>query len=190
MARFAFFLVAALATTVLSAEDTVKVFILAGQSNMQGHGKVKAEERANGGKGSLEWLVKNPRTKEKYKHLVDKNGDWVERDDVQIHYLDRAGKLAPGYGAREGLIGPELGFGTVVGDAFDEPVLLIKLAWGGKSLAKDFRPPSTTSAGAFSRKLAFDNFLSIFAISPSTRSISRDTFATPAPRRSRRQAAA
>ncbi|MGL5097964.1 MAG: sialate O-acetylesterase, partial [Planctomycetia bacterium] len=28
------------------------------------------------------------------------------------------------------------------GDAFEEPVLLIKLAWGGKSLAVDFRPPS------------------------------------------------
>src|SRR5690606_13480155 len=39
--------------------------------------------------------------------------------------------------------GPELGFGHVVGDAFDQPVLLIKLAWGGKSLAADFRPPSS-----------------------------------------------
>ena len=39
-------------------------------------------------------------------------------------------------------IGPELGFGCVVSDAFKEPVLLIKCAWGGKSLAVDFRPPS------------------------------------------------
>jgi alpha-galactosidase len=30
----------------------------------------------------------------------------------------------------------------VVGDHFDEPVLLVKVAWGGKSLAVDFRPPS------------------------------------------------
>jgi hypothetical protein len=43
---------------------------------------------------------------------------------------------------KEDRIGPELGFGFVIGDAFEEPVLLIKLAWGGKSLAKDFRPPS------------------------------------------------
>ena len=50
------------------------------------------------------------------------------------------GKLAPGFGARGSTIGPELGFGHVVGDAFDEPVLLIKTAWGGKSLQKDFRP--------------------------------------------------
>ena len=31
----------------------------------------------------------------------------------------------------------------VVGDAYEEPVLLVKLSWGGKSLAKDFRPPSS-----------------------------------------------
>ena len=30
-----------------------------------------------------------------------------------------------------------------MGDALKGPVLLIKLAWGGKSLAKDFRPPSS-----------------------------------------------
>ena len=50
--------------------------------------------------------------------------------------------LKPGYGSNQKKIGPELGFGWVVGDAFEEPVLLIKLAWGGKSLAEDFRPPS------------------------------------------------
>lgn len=126
-----------------AAEKTVKVFVLAGQSNMQGHGVVKANPRRNAGRGSLEWLVKNPATAAKFRTLVDKSGRWVARDDVQIWYLDRKGNLAPGYGFREGYIGPELGFGHAVGDAFDEPVLLIKLAWGGKSLAKDFRPPSS-----------------------------------------------
>ncbi len=62
---------------------------------------------------------------------------------MQIWYLGRKGNLTPGFGFREGYIGPELGFGHVVGDAFEEPVLLIKLAWGGKSLAQDFRPPSS-----------------------------------------------
>jgi alpha-galactosidase len=51
-----------------------------------------------------------------------------------------------GFGAKEDRIGPELGFGFVIGDAYEEPVLLIKLAWGGKSLAKDFRPPSAGGA--------------------------------------------
>lgn len=126
----------------LLAAETVKVFVLAGQSNMQGHGIVAAEERSNAGKGSLEWLTTNPATSDKYGHLVDAAGNWVSRDDVYISYLERKGPLAPGYGHKEGYIGPELGFGVTVGDAIDEPVLLIKIAWGGKSLAKDFRPPS------------------------------------------------
>ena len=127
----------------LFAGDTVKVFILAGQSNMEGHGKVNAEQKANEGKGSLEWLVKNDGTAPRFKHLVDDTGQWIAREDVQIWYLGRTGNLMPGFGFREGFIGPELGFGHVVGNAFDEPVLLVKLAWGGKSVAKDFRPPSS-----------------------------------------------
>ena len=79
----------------------------------------------------------------KYKHLIDENGDWVARADVQIWYLGKKGNLAPGFGGNENAIGPELGFGQVVGDAYEQPVLLIKMAWGGKSLAKDFRPPSS-----------------------------------------------
>ncbi|MHC4908731.1 MAG: family 16 glycoside hydrolase, partial [Planctomycetota bacterium] len=97
----------------------------------------------NGGRGSLEHLVRDPATADRYAHLVDGDGAWVVRDDVWISYFDRRGGLAPGYGSRDDRIGPELGFGHVVGDHFDEQVLLIKIAWGGKSLAKDFRPPSS-----------------------------------------------
>jgi arylsulfatase A-like enzyme len=121
----------------------IKVFILAGQSNMEGHGLIKADPKRNGGKGSLEYLVKDAARASRFKHLVDRDGKWAVRDDVWIHYLDRKGRLTVGFGANEERIGPELGFGQVVGDAIDEPVLLIKLAWGGKSLAKDFRPPSS-----------------------------------------------
>ncbi len=42
--------------------------------------------------------------------------------------------------------GPELGFGWAVGDFYNEPVLLLKVAWGGKSLAVDYRPPSAVAA--------------------------------------------
>jgi alpha-galactosidase len=142
-ARSLFVCLLALAIPVAArAGESVKVFILAGQSNMVGAGMVDANPKANEGKGSLEWLTKNPQTAAKYRHLIDDSGEWVARDDVQIWYLDRHGNLAPGYGSKETTIGPELGFGSVVGEAIDEPVLLIKLAWGGKSLAKDFRPPS------------------------------------------------
>jgi len=120
----------------------IKVFVLAGQSNMEGQGFIAADPKRNEGKGSLEHLAKQPATAAKYKHLLGTNGKWATRDDVFIHYLERKGKLTVGYGAKEDRIGPELGFGWVIGDACEEPVLLVKLAWGGKSLAKDFRPPS------------------------------------------------
>jgi len=124
-----------------AAAKPVRVFILAGQSNMEGHGFVAAEPKRNGGKGSLEWAVKDPATAKRFAPLVDAAGKWRTRDDVWITYLDRKGPLTVGYGASADMIGPELGFGWVMGDALDEPVLLVKCAWGGKSLAVDFRPP-------------------------------------------------
>jgi hypothetical protein len=63
------------------------------------------------------------------KPLLGKNGEWVVRDDAWIDHLDRKGKLTVGYGGKEDHIGPELGFGFVIGDAYEEPVLIIKLAW-------------------------------------------------------------
>jgi len=108
----------------------VKVFILAGQSNMQG-------------KGSIEHLgqlvTENPT---EYGHLK-KNGQWIKRDDVWIKYWDKKGELTVGYGSPDNRIGPELGFGHIMGEALDNQILIIKVAWGGKSLALDFRPPSS-----------------------------------------------
>ncbi len=133
-------------SSISSAQDVgkpVRVFILAGQSNMEGAGEIKADPKRNGGQGSLEYLVKDRATARHFAPLVDSAGQWRTRNDVWISYLDRNGPLTVGFGARKDqTIGPELGFGWVMGDALDEPVLLIKCAWGGKSLAIDFRPPS------------------------------------------------
>jgi hypothetical protein len=117
----------------LRAEETpkpVKVFILAGQSNMEG--KVPNE--------LLEHQAADPKTRDLFAHLR-KDGKWIVRDDVFITFFDRRGGLTIGYGS-PGRTGVELEFGTVLGNHFDEPVLLIKAAWGGRSLVKDFRPPS------------------------------------------------
>jgi alpha-galactosidase len=135
----------ALLAPTASAGEPLRVFVLAGQSNMVGAGEVRAREERNGGKGSLEHLVRAEATRERYAHLVDAEGEWVRRDDVWISFTgarEARGRLAPGFGAREDAIGPELGFGQVVGDHLEQPVLLLKVAWGGKSLAVDFRPPS------------------------------------------------
>jgi hypothetical protein len=108
----------------------VKVFILAGQSNMEGKAQVELLQRQ----------IKAPATHERFAHL-HRDGQWVERDDVWIKFLDRKGKLTVGFGS-PGRIGPELEFGHVVGNHYTEQVLLIKTAWGGRSLFRDFRPPS------------------------------------------------
>lgn len=47
------------------------------------------------------------------------------------------------YGCNDDNFGPELGFGQVMGDALQNQILIIKAAWGGRSLYKDFRPPSS-----------------------------------------------
>jgi hypothetical protein len=44
----------------------IKVFILAGQSNMEGAGVIKSEPQRNGGKGSLEYLVKDAATAKQF----------------------------------------------------------------------------------------------------------------------------
>lgn len=134
--------VANMSAMATSQDKPIKVFILAGQSNMEGQGFIAAEAKRNGGKGSLEYLVKNPATAARFKHLQNGDGKWIVRDDVWISYFDRHGPLTTGFGAKVDKIGPELGFGIVIGDTIKEPVLLIKCAWGGKSLAVDFRPPS------------------------------------------------
>jgi alpha-galactosidase len=112
------------------ADGRVKVFILAGQSNMEG----KAQNKL------LEYQATNPKTADLFAHLR-KDGEWITRDDVFINYLRRRGGLTIGYGSPN-RTGVELELGTVLGDAFDEPVLLIKTAWGGHSLYKLFRSPS------------------------------------------------
>ncbi len=110
--------------------NAVKVFILAGQSNMEG-------KAAN---SLLEHQATDPKTKDLFAHLR-KDGEWIVRDDVFIKFLNRSGGLTIGYGSPS-KTGLELEFGNVMGDHFEEPVLLIKAAWGGHSLYQKFRSPS------------------------------------------------
>ena len=99
-----FFLILKPHLATAEAPRPVQVFILAGQSNMEGHGVVAADPKRNDGKGSLEYLVKEPATAQRFKHLVARDGKWVVRDDVWVWYLGRTGGLRPGFGFREGFI--------------------------------------------------------------------------------------
>lgn len=124
------FLLLLAAAPLFAADKPIKVFILAGQSNMEG----KAPNTL------FDHQAADPKTKDLFAHLR-KDDKWAVRDDVFIKYLDRHGPLTLGYGSRD-RTGVELEFGTMMGDHYEEPVILVKAAWGGHSLFKLFRSPS------------------------------------------------
>lgn len=115
---------------VASAAGSVKVFVLAGQSNMEGKAHNALFERQ----------AEDEATREIFAHLRADHA-WIVRDDVFIKFFERKGGLTLGFGS-PGCTGLELELGTMLGDHFEEPVLLVKTAWGGHSLQKQFRPPS------------------------------------------------
>lgn len=137
-----------LQTTFLITAKPLKVYLLAGQSNMVGQGVVKGKETP----GTLEFCIANNKSG-KYDFLTDKRGKLAEQDDVWI-YFERddkvlAEKLAPRFGRTDDLVGLEISFGEQIQKQEGGQILLIKAAWGGKSLAKDFRPPSAGGETGF-----------------------------------------
>ena len=122
------------------ANGKLKVFILSGQSNMVGFGTVVDNDKP----GTMTYHVK--KDAKKFGHLV-KNGEPIVRKDVYVVNLSggkqkESGFLSPTFGASENHIGPEYAFGWVVGDYYEDPVLIIKSSWGGRSLKHNFLPPS------------------------------------------------
>ncbi len=123
----------------------LKVYILAGQSNMEGQAKVE----------TFDYIGDDPATAPLLKEMRGPDGKPRVCEKVWISYLTGSGdklgegfgKLTAGYGARRnpaedgGKIGPEFTFGLTMAKGTDGPILLIKTAWGGKSLHTDFRPP-------------------------------------------------
>jgi hypothetical protein len=117
----------------------LKVYILAGQSNMQGHAHVR----------TIDHIGMDPATAPILKEIRNTDGTDRVFENIWISALGVAdeelhGKLTTGYGAAGGgpKIGPELTFGIYMQQHLQEPILIIKTAWGGKSLHTDFRSPS------------------------------------------------
>ncbi len=143
------FLLAPLAEShpVEAASKPVRVFILAGQSNMEGPASI----------GTFDYIGDDPATASVLEMMWGADGKPTVCEGAWISYLtgadeenfEVAGRLTAGYGSMWGLdptkpgdkIGPEFTFGLTMDAALDEPVLIIKAAWGGKSLHTDFRPP-------------------------------------------------
>ena len=132
---------ALLGFTFSSHAKPLKVYLLVGQSNMQGHAAVR----------TLAHLGMDPKTVPLLKAIQNADGSPKVHDQIWISSIHtseesgvKEGNLTVGYGAggRELKIGPELTFGITMQQHVDEPILLIKTSWGGKSLNTDFRSPS------------------------------------------------
>ena len=120
----------------------VKVFILMGQSNMVGMGKIAGADKPD----TLEHATK---TKGLYPFLVDEAGAWTERQDV------RNVRVMVGKGGGMGVhnnewmsvkgksIGPEVGIGHRLGNAIEAPVMILKSCIGNRSLGWDLLPPGS-----------------------------------------------
>lgn len=152
--KYAVFGIAALSTLAqpLAAETEgsadvskpVKVFILLGQSNMLGFGKIDGADKPD----TLEHAVK---TEKLYPFLIDEKGNWAERTDV------RNVRVMVGRGGGMGVhnnewltikgraIGPEIGIGHHLGNLLDEPVMLLKSCIGNRGLGWDLLPPGSES---------------------------------------------
>lgn len=137
---------AAFSLATLADAKPLKVFILAGQSNMEGHAQTK----------TLPAVARDPKTADLHKAIVDEKGEPRLHKDIWVSYAygnfagdnigRKTGQLTTGFGSQHhvgtGKIGPELTFGITMHEELGEPILLIKNAWGGKSLMVDYRPPS------------------------------------------------
>lgn len=117
----------------------LKVYILAGQSNMQGHAATK----------TIPAMELNSEAKNILPEIMSDDGEFLSVPNTWISSIgssetEKHGQLTVGYGseARGPKIGPELTFGLYMQKHLNQPILIIKTAWGGKSLHTDFRPPS------------------------------------------------
>jgi alpha-galactosidase len=138
--KFAIAILTLTLTAVPLFAKPLKVFVLAGQSNMQGHAKVS----------TFEHIGMDPATKPMLAEMLAADGKPKVCERVWISSIgcgkdettEQTGKLTAGFGASAEKIGPEFTFGIYMEKSTDASVLIIKTSWGGKSLNTDFRPPS------------------------------------------------
>lgn len=125
----------------------LQVYILMGQSNMLGFGRIDPEEQ----QGTLSYLVRQQR----YPYLVDDQGNWTTRRDVRnVHVMDGRGGDPRDFTnyrdmknewltVKKGHIGPELAFGHIMGQVHSQGVLILKACIGNRSLGWDLLPPGS-----------------------------------------------
>lgn len=139
----------ALATALLchssvAESKPVQVYILMGQSNMLGEGKIKGDTN-----GTLEYATK---TEHKYPYLLAKNGSWSVLPDVRNVFIMGGGNASFADSKLEhnewmtvkgDTIGPELGIGHHVSSATGGPAMFLKSCIGNRALGWDLLPPGS-----------------------------------------------
>ena len=120
----------------------VQVFIIMGQSNTLEFGKVKGDKE-----GTLEHAVQKENL---YPFMVNDTGSWTKRMDVRnLHVMGSGGPGKTSVKRNDWLtvsgskIGIETGIGHQLGNALDEPVLILKSSIGNRSLGWDLLPPGS-----------------------------------------------
>ncbi len=125
----------------------VKVFIIMGQSNTLEMGNVSAIDKATNLEkdGSLQRAVKEENL---YPFLVDAEGKWTIRQDVRNVSVMQKGDNANVYRndwltISGNKIGIEIGIGHHLGNAIEEPVMVLKSSIGNRGLGWDLLPPGS-----------------------------------------------
>lgn len=144
-----------LATTSIFAQDLpdpdgkaadiskpVKVFIVMGQSNTLEMGAVGGDKD-----GALEKAVKGENL---YGFLTDAEGKWTVRQDVRNVSVMQKGNNMNVYRndwltISGNKIGIEIGIGHQLGNAVEEPVMVLKSSIGNRGLGWDLLPPGSES---------------------------------------------
>jgi len=115
----------------------VKVFILLGQSNMIGYGEISGNTE-----GYLDYTVQH---KKRFTHLMDNQGNWTQRKNVRnlffMNGVQHNDPLKVGSAQRFGV---EMQFGSILGELYDGPILLLKTCIGNRSMGWDLLPPTAT----------------------------------------------
>lgn len=136
-------------TAMTNNNNPIQVYILAGQSNMVGMGSIN----------HLDKLIQCncSSTGNKYRDTLWNGTGYKELDNVYMLYQKYHGKLTvsrtAGFAGGSDKFGTEVLFGWTMADRQQQQrdnstnstpntILLIKVAYGGRDLAVDFRPPS------------------------------------------------
>lgn len=154
-------LLIAFTVSAFATEKTIKLFIVAGDELVLEQGMIAQPDKP----GTLEAVVAS---RPEFAFLKNNDGTWASREDVVLfdahpihNNTESSGRhLAvgdPTYGGRKprGMIGIEQTLGHVLGECFDEPVMLLRFGAhhpthfrrGSRSLAHDFLPPSSGGEG-------------------------------------------